>query len=124
MSEPGEAPSTLHPVTRIVWHHGRAMAVFFFAVLIITAVATILMPRAYRSQARLLLRLGRENTTLDPTVTLGQQPVFSVPFTRELEINTSLDILTSRGLAEQVIEAMGPAVVLGNAPPGTLAPVA
>ena len=53
------------------------------AVMTAVVLAIVLMPRAYRSQAKLLIRLGRENVTLDPTATLGQPPVVVVPQSRE-----------------------------------------
>jgi uncharacterized protein involved in exopolysaccharide biosynthesis len=114
MRESGPSPTALHTAARILWRHGWLMAVFFIVVMTGTGVATVLSPRAYRSQSRLLLRLGRENTMLDPTVTLGH-PVVTVPYTREMEITSALDLLTSRALAEKVIQAVGPGVILGTA---------
>lgn len=115
MTDKDDAPFALQSVGRIVWRYWHVMALFFLATVALVAIATLLYPRSYRSQARLLLRLGRENTTLDPTVSLGQT-VVAVPYTRELEINSALDILLSRALAEKVLEGLGPAVVLGTAP--------
>lgn len=123
MSSTVEPTSPLKAVMRILRHQGAAMAVFVLAVIGATAVGTILSPRAYRSQSRILLRLGRENATLDPTVTLGGQAVVSVPYTRDLEINTALDLITSRALAEQLLATLGPDVILGLAPMDQAAPV-
>src|SRR5262249_5440215 len=69
-------------------------------------------PRAYRSQAKLFVRLGRENATLDPTATFGQAPVVAVPPSREHEINTAAEILKSRVLLEKVVDAIGPQAIL------------
>ena len=96
--------------------HKFAVAGFFIGVLALVATATVLMPRTYRSQTKLFLRLGRENATLDPTATLGQNPVVALPATRESEINSILEILKSRVLLERVVDRVGPEVILGKAP--------
>jgi uncharacterized protein involved in exopolysaccharide biosynthesis len=93
------------------------MIVFFLVVMAATALGTYLSPRSYRSQAKLFIRLGRENVTLDPTATLGQAAVVAVPPTRETEINSVIEILTSRDLIEKVVDAVGPEAILGEGPP-------
>src|SRR4051812_46719821 len=109
----------LSPPTR-VWRaltrHKTAAAAFFVGVLAVVAAVTLLTPRTYRSQSKLFLRLGRENATLDPTATLGQNPVIAVPVSRENEINSVLEILKTRVLLEKVVDRVGPAVILGTAP--------
>ena len=55
---------------RVAARHKGKMTVAFLVVILGTAVYTIFSPRSYRSEAKLLLRLGRENVTLDPTATL------------------------------------------------------
>lgn len=60
------------------------MAVTFAVVMTIAAVVVIFMPRAYRSQAKLFVRLGRENAALDPTASFGQSPVVAVPASRKM----------------------------------------
>ena len=93
-------------VGRAVFRHKFAVAGFFLGVLALVAIATVLMPRTYRSQTKLFLRLGRENATLDPTATLGQNPVVALPATRENEINSILEILKSRGGGPARIERL------------------
>ena len=46
---------------------------FLLVVTCVTAV-TFYLPRGYRSEGKLFFRLGRENVTLDSSVTLGQEP--------------------------------------------------
>ena len=52
-------------------------------------------PEIYRSDAKLMVRIGRESVTLDPTATTGQ--VIAVGPSRESEINSEMEILKSRG---------------------------
>ncbi len=95
-------------------HRGKALAFFLFAV--ITAVAiTLLMPKAYLSESKLFVRLGRENATLDPTVTRGGDPVVIPPAAREDEINSVAAMLGSRAMLERVVDTVGPETVLRSA---------
>ena len=90
-------------------------ALGFFAVVVATVgLVTFLLPKTYRSEGKLFLRLGRENTMLDPTASLGQEPVIAMPYSRENEINSVVEILQGRALLEKVVDAIGPAVILGQ----------
>jgi tyrosine-protein kinase Etk/Wzc len=88
------------------------VGLFFLAVAAAVAAFTLLSPRAYRSQAKLLVRLGRENATLDPTATFGMAPVVAVPPSRDTELNTAAEILKSRALLEKVVDTVGPPAIL------------
>ncbi len=111
-----EATSPLREAWHVLYRHKRKMTLFFLLVMAATTVYIVLSPRAYRSQAKLLLRLGRENVTLDPTATFGQAPMVVVPQSRENEINSAIEVLKSRPLIEQVVDSVGPRVILGQEP--------
>jgi uncharacterized protein involved in exopolysaccharide biosynthesis len=96
--------------------HQRKMLLLFVSVMTVVVLVTFLGHKAYRSQAKLFLRLGRENSTLDPTATLGQVPVVAVPQSRESEINSVAEILKSREFVEQIVDEFGPAAILGKEP--------
>lgn len=87
---------------------------FFLSVILVVGLATIFGTRAYRSQAKLFMRLGRENVTVDPTATLGQAPLVAIPASRENEINSIIEMLRGRALLEKVVDKIGPAAVLGQ----------
>jgi uncharacterized protein involved in exopolysaccharide biosynthesis len=114
--EEGSAPLASGATSQAFFRH-KWLAVCVF--LLIAAAGTalfVLTPPTYRSQAELLMRLGRENVTVDPTATVGQAPVVAVPQSRENEINSAIEILKSRALSEKVVTALGAKVVLGLAP--------
>lgn len=87
-----------------------------FIVPIALTVAVILMaPRAYRSEAKLLLRIGRESVTVDPTVsTVGE--TLSLHHTRENEIQSALGVMHSREIIERVVDHVGVETVLEGTP--------
>ena len=92
-------------------HKKKSAAVFLFAVLVSGGVA-IFAPKSYHSQGMLLIRLGKENATLDPTVTMGHEPVVTVPQSRDNELNSVVEILKSHAIAEKVVDALGTDFVL------------
>ena len=91
-------------------HKGKMLTVF---TLTVTAAALygLFGTKTYRSEARLLLRLGRENSSMDPTATAFRS--VTVSQTRVSEINSELQLLASHDLRERVVEQLGPARILG-----------
>jgi polysaccharide biosynthesis protein PslE len=98
-------------LSAIFRHRGKA-SIFFVLVMAGTILVTALLPKKYQSEAKLFLRVGRENATLDPTVTLGEQSIVAIPQSRENEINSVAEMLQSRMLLEKVANKLGPAAVL------------
>jgi uncharacterized protein involved in exopolysaccharide biosynthesis len=107
---------SLRELCNTLFRHKKKIALVGIAVMTIAGGITLLMPRAYRSEAKLLVRLGRENAALDPTVTFGQAPVVAVPSSREDDVNSAVEILTSRFLLEQVVDQVGAQAILGRVP--------
>src|SRR5437868_12515154 len=94
--------------------HKKKVAACLLLVMGAASAFILLGPRAYISQAMLLVRLGRENATLDTTTTLGNAPVIAVPQNRENDINSVIEIIKSRILFEKVVDTIGPDVILGT----------
>ena len=109
-------------VLRMFFRHKGKFIACVFAVFAVAVVGTALMKPRYRSEAMLFVRLGRENVALDPTASIGSGSVVAVPSMREDEINSVVEILLSRSLAERIVDAFGPAALLGESsgPAGTL----
>ncbi len=106
-----------HPVSVLLHLLGACWRQKFkatFAFIAIGAGAAALwpyMPRAYESEARLFVRVGRETVALDPSATVGQ--TIGMQDSRETEINSLMEILKSRSLHEAVVDELGVAQVLG-----------
>ena len=92
-------------VLYILFRHKRKAIPFFLAVVITVTFGTLIAPRIYQSEAKIMLRLGRENVTLDPTVPAG--PMISLSQNRESELKSEIEILRSRDLIEKVVDAIG-----------------
>lgn len=86
----------------------------FLAVMAGAIYISFASPKIYQSQSLLYVRLGRENVRLDPTTTLGQASLITIPNSRESEINSVVEILKSRVIAEKVVDALGPQAILND----------
>jgi len=106
--------TTLRDVYIAVLRHKKKAILFFLTVMAIVTLATVLLPKTYRSEAKLFVRLGRENATLDPTAMLGEDTVVAIPPSRENEINSVAEMLKARLLVEEVVDTIGPEAILGS----------
>lgn len=93
-------------------HKKKALTV---ALVILALGALVLMfaPRTYRSEAKVFLQVGRESVKLDPTATTGET-ISMQQNDRSHEIATVVDVLRSRGITEQVVDVLGPEMILGQ----------
>ena len=89
----------------VLFRYKWRIIIFFLVIMVMTAVAVVLATDIYNSKAKLLVRLGRESVTLDPTATTGT--IIPVHPSRESEMNTELEILRSQQIAEMVVDSIG-----------------
>ena len=105
MNPKNERSLTPRDLARVLFRHGRTMALFFGGVMLLTLLLIALYPRSYSSEAKLFLRIGRESVALDPTVTTG--PINLLQKSQADEVNSALNILNSRAVLERVVECVG-----------------
>jgi uncharacterized protein involved in exopolysaccharide biosynthesis len=110
-----ERPTVPRDLLRVLYRHKKKMLAWTMLVLGLSYAAIATMSRTYVSEAKLFVRLGRESVALDPTATTGA--MVAVQETRENQINSTRDMLTSRLLLERVAESVGPELIL-NGPQG------
>lgn len=103
---------SLRDVFRILFRHRyRSLAVFVLILLISLAALTVL-PHEYESEAQLLVKVGVESLSVDPTTT--KPGSVSLQVAREEEIQSALDLFRSREIAQEVVHKLGADVVLGR----------
>lgn len=103
-----------------LWHrslrqHLTATVVASMLVIAITACIVLFYPRTYRSRAQLLLRVGHENVTVDPTAEAAGQMV-QMQLTRKNDIQTALEVMNSRGLRAELVDLVGTELILEGVP--------
>lgn len=108
-----EAEMPLRRFYQVVFRHKKKMAAFFVLVVGAVMAMAVMTPPSYRSEAKILVQVGRESVTLDPTVAIGERTL-DPRTTWENEINSELEIARSNELVREVVIALGPEVVLGR----------
>ncbi|MCA1766335.1 MAG: hypothetical protein LC633_08850, partial [Desulfobulbaceae bacterium] len=111
-----EKNSSLRDILYVLFRRKKAIVLFSGAVFLGVLLFTYITPEIYRSEAKILIRLGRESLALDPTV---DGPTVALSQSRQNEVNSELAIIKSRLLAEQVVDVITPEVFLaggGNIP--------
>jgi uncharacterized protein involved in exopolysaccharide biosynthesis len=88
----------------------RQILVFFFIIVSIATVGAFLTKPVYESQAQILVKIGRENFYIPATQSLD--PVVS--YDRREQINSEIEILKTRSLAQKTLAAIGPTVVYAD----------
>jgi uncharacterized protein involved in exopolysaccharide biosynthesis len=94
----------------ILFRHKWKIILFFVGVMATVTAGTFLAAEVFRAEAKLMVRIGKENVSLDPTATTGQ--TISIGQSRESDINSELEILRSRELALKVVDELRPETFL------------
>lgn len=58
---------SIRDVYFVLFRHKWKIILFFLAVVVTVTLGTFLAPEIYRSDAKVLVRVGRESVSLDPT---------------------------------------------------------
>ncbi|MEM9411269.1 MAG: hypothetical protein AAGA30_09165 [Planctomycetota bacterium] len=100
---------------RVIYRHKGKLLFYNLLVLLLAILAILFWPREYRSESKVWIKIGRENSKLDPTASTGET-ISIQESDREDEIKSVIDVLGSRGVVERAVAQLGPAVVLGDEP--------
>lgn len=64
---PDDLPSR-REFLRVIFRHQRKLAGFFLAAVLLTTAAMLVISPVYESEAKLLIKVGRETVSMDPSV--------------------------------------------------------
>jgi uncharacterized protein involved in exopolysaccharide biosynthesis len=103
--------SSARDVVQVLFRRKWVIVLFFGGVSAAAGLYAFTAPAEYESEAKLLVRMGRENLQADPSLVAGPM-VGGMSQSRENEVNSEISILTSRILAEQVVDAVSPESLL------------
>jgi len=96
--------TSVRDVVYVIFRHKWKVVIVLALVAAGATGYSYLAPEVFRSDAGLLIRLGRETLEVDPSVSGPVAPVFA---TREGEVKSEIAILKSRELVEQTVDALG-----------------
>lgn len=99
------ASLSLGELVSSLWKQRVSILIVSAAMAVFLAVVVYLLPIKYDSDAQLLVRLGRNTLSSDPTSSIT--PTVSVQETRVSQVNSVKEMLQSRALAEQIVNEVG-----------------
>lgn len=106
-----EQNSSLRDILNVLFRRKKLAFLFFGGVVLAVTIFTYLTPEVFQSNAKLLIRVGRENLSVDPSV---NGPTVTLHQSRENEVNSELAIITSRVVAERVVDKITPKAFLAG----------
>jgi uncharacterized protein involved in exopolysaccharide biosynthesis len=83
--------------------------VFFFATIFAVTIATFLIQPTYEAEARIIVKMGKQNIYLPPNSTNAH----IINYNSDDQINSEIELLKSRSIAEKVIMTLRPETILG-----------
>jgi uncharacterized protein involved in exopolysaccharide biosynthesis len=84
---------------------------FVFSVIVGTVIiGSFVIPPTFEAKAQILVKIGRENFYVPPNATNGQ----IINYNQDDYVNSEIELLKSRSLAEKVIEDIGPENIYKN----------
>lgn len=106
----GNEVTTLRDLLHIVFKRKIHLLGFMGITLCAGILFTLTMKPSYEATSQILLKIGRENLYVPELPTSGNLSPL-VRYDREEEVNSEIQILTSRTLAEKVVESLGPEAI-------------
>lgn len=112
----GPKPRSVGPLEAMA-RHKKLAAACFLGIMAFTVLVVLFYPRKYHSTAKLFLRIGRENVTLDPTAsTTGDTQM--VMRTRDSVVKSAIEMMESRDILQAVVDNLGADLILSGVMPG------
>lgn len=107
MDPPESSVVSLRNILNPIFKHKIEILLFFSAVVITVAIGTLRTQPVYEATAQVLVNMGRQNMYLPASGSMA--PILD--FKLERQMNTEIEILNSRSLAEKTLAALGPAII-------------
>jgi uncharacterized protein involved in exopolysaccharide biosynthesis len=101
-----EPQGTLRDILYIVFKHKVKICTLFFTVVLTVTAGSLIMSPTYEASSKILLKFGRENV-YSPTTPAGGGTPIVMDLSREERLNSEVEMLTGRNLAERVIRDIG-----------------
>ncbi len=104
---------TVRSIGEVLFRNKKKIIVFPLLALALGAAVFVYCPRTYRSESQIFLRVGRESIGVDPAATAGQT-ISMQSGDRKDEVKSAVEILKSRSVISQVVDVVGPEIVLNG----------
>jgi uncharacterized protein involved in exopolysaccharide biosynthesis len=101
---------TIRDMRRALARHKFKAGCFFVMTVAASVALAFLSPLSYSSTVKVYVRPGRESLNLDPTATTGER--LQMEASEQTAVNSALEILGSRIVAEKVVQRLGADAIL------------
>jgi len=98
---------SLRDAASVWFRHKFLMAVTFLTIAIATAIITMVMPNEYESTMKILVKSIRTDVPITPERTTGATGAVSDNTVTEAQINSEIELLTSKDLLTSVVRESG-----------------
>ena len=101
---------SLRDILHVVFKQKKQILVFFLVTVCTVAIGTFVTKPTYEAEAKILVKIGRENLYVPQNSSTSQ----IIKPNREDQINSEIELLKSRSLAENVIKFLGAKTIYKN----------
>lgn len=102
-----QAQLTVRDAASVWFRHKLLMTVTFLTIALGTAVVTMMLPNEYESRTKILVKNLRTDVPITPERTNGTNGLTSDKDVSENQINSEIEVLTSKDLLNQVVSECG-----------------
>ena len=102
--------SSLRDFLHVIFKRKNQVLLFFAVTVCTVVVGTFVTRPTYEAKAQILVKMGRENLYIPPNTTNSQ----IINYNRDDQVNSEIELLKSRSLAEKVIKVLGPETIYKN----------
>ena len=102
--------SSLRDFLHVIFKHKKQILLFFVITNLAVGGLTLAVKPTYEAKAQILVKVGRENLYIPPNTTNSQ----IINYNRDDQVNSEIELLKSRSLAEKVIQSLGPNKIYKN----------
>lgn len=99
--------SGIREVLNTLFRHKWSITLVGLLIVAITAALALFLPEIYASEAKILVKFGRETLIVDPAASIAGPRTGSGGTSLTQQVQTQVQILTSHYLAEQVVDSLG-----------------
>lgn len=99
-------PFSLRDFYYIVFYRKAAIVVVFTSTLFTVITGVYLWPETYEASSKIMVKVGRENSSFPTIASSSGQVITSLGVTKE-EVNTEIEILGSQLIAEKIVRKIG-----------------
>jgi len=103
--------NSIRDILDVIFRYKLRILALAAAIIAVVTLYNVLVPETYESQAKLLIRRGREDVSVDPSV---EGTSVALVQNLESEVHSELAILKSQQLAEQVVNKIGASAFLAH----------